>query len=73
MSRLTVRETFFGLSNLPSEQLQTAQELYIDLKEPLERLTKNSHDQIKIGLGLKQIREKHGRNSDLYLGLLSFG
>ena len=71
MSKLTVQETFFGLSDLPPEQLQTAHELYPELKEPLERLVKNSRDQITIGRALRTIHQRHGKHSEVYMGFLA--
>ena len=71
MSKLTTNTFFSGLSALSPEEDATAREEFDRIKDSLERKTKISYDNIMIAGSLCRMRDKHGRNSNIYINFIS--
>ena len=66
MSKLSTNSFFSGLSALSPEEDATAREEFNRIKDSLERKTKVTFDNLMIAGSLCRMRDKHGRNSNIY-------
>ena len=70
MSKALTHIFFSGLSTLSPEEDATAREEFNKIKDCLERKTKVTYDNIMIAGSLRRMREKHGRNSNIYINFI---